>query len=382
LNGIAYFLIAILGIVTTLLGAILPLISQRWSLSTVQAGQLFSWQFASATIATVTSAWVFQKRAFKMPILIGIALSLLGVGFLSRVDWQFGRYCIACYGAGLGLSLPALNLAVSEANPGRRAASLSWLNAFWAAGAVGGPLLLLLTRNLDRFLLLLAIALSTCLVLSFLLPVSTQSTNPPELSRAAQQSGRLKLAIALSFAFFLLVGSENAVSGWASSLALPQFSNAYAAAAAPAAFWTFFLASRAAAAPLALRRLREAQVMSCGLACAVAAIVAFFMVKSPFLVLAACALAGLGIAPAVPVVIAEVSAILGEHNPASTVCFAAGGAGAATLPALVGILATKTGIAKAGLAVPMTALSLVLIAGLTSGKRQSKKLHVAVEPAD
>ena len=375
-------MIAILGIVTTLLGAILPLISQRWSLSTVQAGQLFSWQFASATIATVTSAWVFQKRAFKMPILIGIALSLLGVGFLSRVDWQFGRYCIACYGAGLGLSLPALNLAVSEANPGRRAASLSWLNAFWAAGAVGGPLLLLLTRNLDRFLLLLAIALSTCLVLSFLLPVSTQSTNPPELSRAAQQSGRLKLAIALSFAFFLLVGSENAVSGWASSLALPQFSNAYAAAAAPAAFWTFFLASRAAAAPLALRRLREAQVMSCGLACAVAAIVAFFMVKSPFLVLAACALAGLGIAPAVPVVIAEVSAILGEHNPASTVCFAAGGAGAATLPALVGILATKTGIAKAGLAVPMTALSLVLIAGLTSGKRQSKKLHVAVEPAD
>ncbi len=381
MNGIAYFLIAILGIVTTLLGAILPLISQRWSLSTVQAGQLFSWQFASATIATVTSAWVFQKRAFKMPILIGIALSLLGVAFLSRVDWQFGRYCIACYGVGLGLSLPALNLAVSEANPVRRAASLSWLNAFWAAGAVGGPLLLLLTRNLDRFLLLLAIALSTCLVLSFLLPVSTQSTNPRELSRAAQPSGRLKLAIALSFAFFLLVGSENAVSGWASSLALPQFSNAYTAAAAPAAFWMFFLASRAAA-PLALRKLREVQLMSGGLACAVVAVVAFFVVKNPILVSTACALAGLGIAPAVPVVIAEVSARLGEHNPASTVCFAAGGAGAATLPALVGILATKTGIAKAGLAVPMTALSLVLIAGLTSGKRQSKKLHVAVEPAD
>lgn len=379
MNGIAYFLIAILGIVTTLLGAILPLISQRWSLSAVQAGQLFSWQFVSATLSTVVSAWIFRKRTFKLPILIGIALSLLGVAFLSRVDWHFGRYCIACYGVGLGLSLPALNLAVSEANRARRAASLSWLNASWAAGAVAGPLLLLVIRDLDRFLALLSIALSVCFLTSAAIPISKQGDNRFETT--ALRSGGLKWAMLLSSAFFLLVGSENAVSGWASSLALPQFSSAYAAAAAPAAFWTFFLASRAAA-PLALRKLREAQLMACGLVCALVAIAGFFFVTNPALVLLACALAGLGIAPAVPVVIARVSENLGDHNPASTICFAFGGVGAATLPMLVGIVETKTGVLRAGLLVPLIAVSLVLIASLHIDNRRGKKRQFAMENAD
>jgi fucose permease len=359
----AYFCFAILGTVTTLLGAILPLLSLRWSISSLQAGRLFFWQFLSATIATLVSAWAFKKQSFKIPIVIGVALSLVGVGLLPYANWQLGRYCVGCYGLGLGLSLPTINLAVSEANPARRAASLSMLNFFWAAGAVGGPLLLLLTRNLNSFLALLSIALACCLLLSLVIPISIQTPNRHERPTSGLPAGHLAFAVILSAAFFLLVGSENAVSGWASSLALPQFSSAYTAAAAPAAFWTFFLLSRATA-PVLLRKIDDMQLMSYGLACAVVGIVAFFLVKNPLLVLIACALAGLGIAPAVPVAIAQVAQKFGDHNPASTVCFAAGGIGAATMPALVGIIQAKTGIPKVGLAVPLIALTLVMIAGL------------------
>lgn len=255
---------------------------------------------------------------------------------------------------------------LTEANPARRAASLSLLNFFWAAGAVGGPLLLLLLRNLDRFLALLSLALALCILLAVLSPVSTSPLGLQEASTDRMRRGRLAIAAFLSVAFFLLVGSENAVSGWASSLALPQFSSAYTAAAAPAAFWTFFLIGRASS-PSVLRKIEEVRLLSCGLACALVGIVAFFIVQNPIFILIACALAGLGIAPGVPVVIAQVAEKLGDHTPASTVCFAAGGIGAATLPGLVGIIEAKTGIPKLGLAIPLMALAIVSLATLNLG---------------
>lgn len=122
--------------------------------------------------------------------------------------------------------------------------------------------------------------------------------------------------------------------------------------------------------------------MACGLVCALVAIAGFFFVTNPALVLLACALAGLGIAPAVPVVIARVSENLGDHNPASTICFAFGGVGAATLPMLVGIVETKTGVLRAGLLVPLIAVSLVLIASLHIDNRRGKKRQFAMENAD
>src|SRR6185312_13834362 len=146
-------LFAVLGIVTTLLGPILPFLGLRWSISSAQAGTLFSWQFISSTLGTLLSGMVLSRRSFRVPVVAGVGLCLLGVAVLLRADWTTGRMAVAVYGLGLGIALPAINLAVAQANPSRRAASVSLLNFAWGIGAIGGPVLLRTLHDLNRFLL-------------------------------------------------------------------------------------------------------------------------------------------------------------------------------------------------------------------------------------
>src|SRR5437588_8993994 len=111
-TAFACALFAVLGVVTTLLGPILPLLSVHWSISTAQAGSLFFWQFIASTIGTLLSGAVLSKRGFRLPVLLGVAFCLVGVAGLIRADWNLGRYAVACCGFGLGIALPAINLAV------------------------------------------------------------------------------------------------------------------------------------------------------------------------------------------------------------------------------------------------------------------------------
>src|SRR5437868_14174470 len=91
-------LFVVLGVVTTLLGPILPLLSVRWSISTVQAGSLFFWQFITSTIGTLVSGAILARRSFKIAVLLGVAFCLAGVAALFQADWSLGRYAVACYG--------------------------------------------------------------------------------------------------------------------------------------------------------------------------------------------------------------------------------------------------------------------------------------------
>src|SRR5579859_61287 len=162
----AYGLFVVLGVVTTLLGLVLPLLTIRWSITSVEAGSLFFWQFVPSTFGTLLSGAVFSKRSFRVAVISGVTLCLIGVAVLLRADWTLGRYAIACYGFGLGVSLPAINLAVAEANPERRAGSVSLLNFAWGIGAISGPILLRLAHNLDIFLALLSFLILVGLVIS------------------------------------------------------------------------------------------------------------------------------------------------------------------------------------------------------------------------
>src|SRR5579859_3100769 len=87
-NLVACGMFVVLGVVTTLLGPILPFLAVRWSISTAQAGTLFSWQFACSTIGTLLSGALLARRSFKAAIVLGIALCLAGVGWMLFVDWN------------------------------------------------------------------------------------------------------------------------------------------------------------------------------------------------------------------------------------------------------------------------------------------------------
>ena len=353
-------LFVVLGIVTTLLGPTLPLLSSRWSISTAQAGSLFFYQFLSSTIGALLSGTILAKRSFKVVVTLGVLLCLVGIGALVRADWTWGRYAVACYGFGLGTALPAINLAVAEANRTRRAASVSLLNFAWSIGAISGPLLLRLTHSLDLFLVVLSGLLGLGLVGSVLSTMPARE-QPSATTMQASDAGRSLWELVPMFAFsmFLFCGIENAVAGWAASLALPSFSNLYTALNANIAFWTFFLAGRALA-PVALRYLTEAKLLLISIISAALGVLAFYFAVHPAGILVACAIAGLGIGPGFPLLIARVSELIGSQHPASTVCFAFAGVGAATLPTLAGLVGAGLGHPRAGLLIPLAGLIVLL----------------------
>jgi fucose permease len=158
---------------------------------------------------------------------------------------------------------------------------------------------------------------------------------------------------------FLFCGIENAVAGWAASLALPSFSNAYTATSANIAFWASFLASRALA-PLILRYVSEPKLLLLSIGTGAIGVLVFSFAFQPAAILLACALAGFGIGPGFPLLIARISELIGSQHPASTVCFAFAGLGAASLPTLSGIVGAGVHHPRVGLIVPFLGLLLLI----------------------
>jgi fucose permease len=356
---LAYALFVVLGVVTTLLGPTLPLLATRWSLSSAEAGSLFFWQFVASTVGTLLSGAIFARRSFRLPVLLGMALCLIGVAELVRADWNLGRFAVACYGFGLGVALPAINLAVAEANPTRRAGSVSILNFAWGIGAISGPIILRLTHGLDLFLTLLSMLIAIGLLASSISSMPEKKADSTNAA-ASRSDGSLWLLVPLiAVSMFLFCGIENSVAGWASSLALPHFSSAFTATTANIFFWIFFLASRAIT-PVLLRRVSEARLLVVSILVAMAGVLIFFFAANVPTILLACALAGTGIGPGFPLVISRISERIGAQHPTSAICFAFAGFGAATLPALVGVLGAKMAQPRAGLILPLLGLALLI----------------------
>src|SRR6202050_4433217 len=124
----AYASFVPIGIATVLLGPMLPILSARWSLNYSQAGALINVQYVASTLAVALSGALVSRWGFRFAIKTGLVLMSAGVGLLLAGPKGLGMLCIAAYGGGLGLAVPAANLLVAQVNPARRSATLNILN--------------------------------------------------------------------------------------------------------------------------------------------------------------------------------------------------------------------------------------------------------------
>src|SRR6202008_220879 len=111
------------------------------SLNYSQAGELFTAQFLTSTVAVLLSGMLIARWGFRFAIKAGLLVMGASVAALLAGSRLLGMGCIGGYGAGLGLAVPAANLLVAEVNPGRRSAALNLLTFSWSAGAVACPFL-------------------------------------------------------------------------------------------------------------------------------------------------------------------------------------------------------------------------------------------------
>jgi fucose permease len=278
-----------------------------------------------------------------------------------------GMIAVACYGLGLGLTIPACNLLVAELNPGRRTAAVSLLNFSWTLGAVACPFLLTPFQrkaSISPFFYLLA---------GFVLLVSAwiaRVSFPPARKSEDLSIGAAKpllamlqtpVAIVLAVLFFIYVGTENAMGGWLASYA-KRLSNSGGTiwVTVPSFFYVGLLTNRALA-PVLLRRVTEIWLARTSMGIALLGLVTLLSARSMAVIIVSAAVIGLGLATIYPITIALLSSSFGAGaNRVGSVMFMMASFGAACIPWMVGVTSTHTQSLKLGLAIPLAGCVLML----------------------
>ncbi len=347
------------GIVMTLLGPMLPVLTANWALNDTQAGYFFIAQWVTSIAGMLLSGVLVQRRGYRTTLVIGLWLMAAGIAGLVQSHWTLGLLAVGVYGAGTGVTTPAANLLIAAANPSKRAAALNLLNSSWGIGAMGCPFLVSAvqrTGHTSNFLYgLTAALLGLGFAMIFAHFEADRNRSIAEVSSSSDGtiwSHRLLPWIVVLF--FLYVGTETSVGGWVASYAQRIDPAAHARwAITPSFFWGALLAGRLLA-PIALKHFSEIKLAAAGVAFAAVGVALLLSAKTITPVMVGASVAGFGLASVFPINVSLLSHWFGETaTRLSGVVFSVGNLGGAAMPWLVGFLSTQFGSLRAGFLVPL-----------------------------
>src|SRR5271157_1195016 len=167
-----------IGVVTILLGPLLPYLARHWSLTDSQAGFLFAAEYSGTVLGNVLTGLLLPRIGFSRVMGSSFLLFVLGFSFLGAGPWTLACLLIFLYGIAMGLSVPTSNLRATQLPSANTASAVSLLNSSWAIGAVLCPFLvaaLLPSLGLRGFTASLAAIAVIFSALYFLRPTTSRS---------------------------------------------------------------------------------------------------------------------------------------------------------------------------------------------------------------
>ena len=380
------------GILTTLLGPMLPILIARWALNDTQAGNLFLVQFLASLVGVQLSGVLLTRWGFRPAFLLGLLLMACGVATLYMGSLGLGLASVAAYGLGLGLIIPTNNLLIAEigstsasgqtsqassrarsqdgsgdisrASPSASAVSL--LNFFWGVGAVlcsvmvawtaAHRLLPFFLGAVALFLVLLALAMRN---LPF--PAAAKSAQGSSSSSWREMAKSLAFWLFAAF-FFLYPGAETAVGGWVGSYASRMGSRGAAMASMmPAFFWSALTVGRAFATAF-LHHFSERRVLRAGCAAGAAGIALMLWAPALLGVIVGALITGLSFSTLYPITVAQFSQRFGvAARRLGALMFSLAAVGPALIPWMVGVISHATGSLRAGLLLPLGATVILFL---------------------
>jgi MFS transporter, FHS family, glucose/mannose:H+ symporter len=345
------------GIVTTLLGSLLPILIDRWSLSDAAGGFYFTLQFGGSMAGIASLGPLLSRKGYRLTFLLGFGFMSLGVATVLPISNAAGLVAASVSGYGLGLTLSAGNLWIGEVARNRRAAALSILNLAWGIGAVACSPLVMLAQTTRRPLTLLwAIAGISGLVAAIVAAMNVDAMAPESALESQPEKAMPDKPIlpALAALFFLYVGTETCVGGWAATFARRTVTNAGELwTLTPMLFWAGLLLGRALA-PRLLQEMSEQVVLIGGLVLGTIGMGALLVSETFRSTAVSITIIGFGLAAIYPILVSWMVARYGSQaRRTGSVMFAAGCLGGATMPWLVGFTATQTNNLNAGLSLPL-----------------------------
>lgn len=354
---------ALTGIVTTMLGPLLPLLVAQWHLDDAQAGRIFWAQFISSPTGALIASKVLSRWGASWTVPIGMILIAAGVTTIGLGTFPLVITGITIYGLGLGFALPSTNLLIVEMVSARQASALNILNFCWSVGALAGPVVLsamLKPFGLRGFLFSLgAAALVIGLIEAVAFPKGTIVSASTRHGKIAHSS-RVSFAIVSFFFLFIYVGIENGFSGWVPLFSMrSQHIAESTTALVQSSFWAALLIGRLTA-PISLRLMREGTLILASLVLATAGMLVAILSPTIAVLELGVILAGLGLAAIFPTAMAVFAQWYGTGG-AGSIVLGLCGLGGAVVPWLVGVVSDRSQNLRLGLTVSLACCAIAAL---------------------
>jgi FHS family glucose/mannose:H+ symporter-like MFS transporter len=359
------------GMTATILGPSLPTFIARWALDDTQAGLFFTAQFTGSLLGVLLSSAILSMRGYRDALVLGFFLIAAGVTGLNGASHYIALLSTALYGFGFGLAIPATNLCIAEISGARRAAALNLVNMAWGIGAIICPVLLLAGLRANHFTAVLLSIAASALLLSIVfvgIKFESLSAKSPDAASAEQKITSphpIHVPATLALLFYLYIGTENGISGWAAEQA-HRVGTGNASAVMPMFFWAGLLSGRGICA-LILTSAKESWLVITGLALSALGTMCLLLAATRSQVILGVVLAGFGLASVYPIFISWLSKWYGERaRRLGGVMFSLAALGGATMPWMVGVVSQHANTLRVGLLVPLAgcAAMIVLVAVL------------------
>jgi len=347
------------GVPTVIMGPILPVFISRFALNDAQAGLFFTVQFATSLAGVWLNTALSSWRGYRPGLVVGYILTGAGLSFLNAPTHALALAATSAYGLGYGFTSPSTNLTAAEVGGKNSAGLISLLNFAWGIGAVAcSPLIMIAVRHRQLSTLLLALAACAwALAIAFLFvqfPAEPRAEKSETPSSVPTSVPGLAFTTGVASLFFIYVGTEASVGGWAAEHAKRLTREATSLAMIAPTFFYGGLMTGRAAATFVLARIRGTYVIACALSMAVIGVAMVIAAPSQRIAVVGLAVAGAGCASIYPLYIAWFSRWYGmAARKFGGLVFSMASFGGSALPWLVGVTSTRFGSLRIGLLVPL-----------------------------
>jgi len=217
----ACFGMLVFGIVLTILGTILPILLEKFNLSTLNAGSLISIMNAGILVGTLIFGPTVDRFGYKFILILSILLIAIGLFAISTaLTITLLKIALFTTGLGGGIINGGTNSLTSDISETDKTAKLSLLGIFFGIGAFGIPLLFSsLLRFLEPDTIIKITSIITLMPLFLFIFTWFPSSKQTDKDKLFQNLKKLRnpLLIFLSILLFFESGIEISTGNWAST---------------------------------------------------------------------------------------------------------------------------------------------------------------------
>lgn len=359
------------GVTMTTLGAVLPVLMDRYELGDAGAGSLLGLMPLFILLSSLVFGPIVDRFGYR-PVLIagavGVMAGLEGLAFAP--SWGAAAAAVFVFGLGGGLLNGGTNALVSDISERGRSSGLSLLGVFFGLGAFGVPFVLgALQRWAGEAAILAGIGAAVMAPLAFFLAIRFPPPKQPRGFPIGKASRLLREAPLLLFGgmLFFQSGMEFTIGGWSRVyfervLRVGEGRSVLVLSL----FWVGMMTARFAMMAL-LRRISAAAVLGIYLGIAVVGSALLLAPGGLAPAVLGLFLVGFGLSAGYPVVLGYIGDLYRElTGTAFSIAIVMGLVGGGLLSYLTGLLGDRYGLRASLLIVPLSALAQAALFALAS----------------